>query len=49
MSIAKNQCQLQNLNNIEFVNTKFEDYLKNPEPETRNPKPRQKTVGRGIK
>jgi predicted O-methyltransferase YrrM len=38
MSIAKNQCQLQNLNNIEFVNTKFEDYLKNPEPETRNPK-----------
>ena len=27
MSIAKNQCQLQNLNNIEFVNTKFEDYL----------------------
>ncbi len=29
MSIAKNQCQLQNLNNIEFVNTKFEEYLKN--------------------
>lgn len=36
MAIAKNQCQLQNLNNIEFVNTKFEDYLKNlqPAPET---------------
>ncbi|MBY0488035.1 MAG: class I SAM-dependent methyltransferase [Flavobacteriaceae bacterium] len=29
MSIAKNKCQLQNLNNIEFVNTKFEDYLSN--------------------
>jgi predicted O-methyltransferase YrrM len=29
MSIAKNQCQLQNLNNIEFINTKFEDYLSN--------------------
>ena len=29
MAIAKNQCQLQNLNNIEFVHTKFEDYLKN--------------------
>lgn len=29
MAIAKNQCQLQNLNNIEFVNTKFEDYLSN--------------------
>lgn len=28
MAIAKNQCQLQNLNNIEFVNTKFDDYLK---------------------
>jgi len=27
MAIAKNQCKLQNLNNIEFVNTKFEDYL----------------------
>ncbi len=26
--IAKNQCQLQNLTNIEFVNTKFDDYLK---------------------
>lgn len=29
MAIAKNQCQLQNLNNIEFVNIEFEDYLKN--------------------
>ncbi|WP_298115235.1 O-methyltransferase [Flavobacterium sp.] len=38
MSIAKNQCEFQNLNNIEFVNTKFEDFLKNPKPETRNPK-----------
>lgn len=38
MSIAKNQCEFQNLNNIEFVNTKFEDYLKNLKPETRNPK-----------
>ena len=28
MSIAKEHCKLQNLNNIEFVNTKFEDYLK---------------------
>ncbi|MFN4199597.1 MAG: O-methyltransferase [Flavobacterium sp.] len=27
MAIAQNQCQLQNLNNIEFVNTKFEDFL----------------------
>ena len=27
ISIAKMQCQLQNLTNIEFVNTKFEDYL----------------------
>lgn len=35
MSIAKNQCQLHNLNNIEFVNTKFEDYLKNPKPDPR--------------
>jgi predicted O-methyltransferase YrrM len=38
MAIAKNQCQLQNLNNIEFVNTKFEDFLKNPKLESRNPK-----------
>ena len=28
MSIAKSQCQLQNLNNIEFVNTEFSSYLK---------------------
>ena len=28
MSIAKNQCQLQNLNNIEFINTEFSSYLK---------------------
>ncbi len=28
ITIAKKQCQLKNLNNIEFVNTKFEDYLK---------------------
>jgi predicted O-methyltransferase YrrM len=38
MSIAKNQCQLQNLNNIEFVYTKFEDYLTtyNLQPTTYN-------------
>jgi len=29
MSIAKNQCQLQNLNNVEFINTEFSTYLKN--------------------
>jgi predicted O-methyltransferase YrrM len=29
MAIAKTQCHLQNLTNIEFVNTKFEDYLNN--------------------
>ena len=29
MAIAKNQCQLQNLNNIEFVNTEFSSYLHN--------------------
>jgi len=29
MAIAKNQCQLQNLNNIEFVNTEFSSYLSN--------------------
>ncbi|MBC7524595.1 MAG: class I SAM-dependent methyltransferase [Flavobacterium sp.] len=28
MAVAKSQCQLQNVYNIEFVNTKFEDYLK---------------------
>jgi predicted O-methyltransferase YrrM len=38
IAIAKNQCELQNLKNIEFVNTKFEDFLNNPKPETRNPK-----------
>ena len=27
--IAKNQCRLQNLNNIEFVNTEFSDFLNN--------------------
>jgi len=38
MSIAKNQCQLQNLNNVEFVNTKFEDFLTtdNRQPTTYN-------------
>ena len=36
IAIAKNQCQLQNLNNIEFVNTKFEDYLKNYQLSTVN-------------
>jgi predicted O-methyltransferase YrrM len=46
LSIAKSQisnCHTErsrsaNFQNIEFVNTKFEDYLKNPKPETRNPK-----------
>lgn len=28
MSIAKNQCQSQSLNNIEFINTEFSSYLK---------------------
>ena len=46
ISIAKNQLELQNLNNIEFVNTEFSSYLKNPKPDpsdselekqTRNP------------
>lgn len=36
MAIAKNQCQLQNLNNIEFVATKFEDYLSNCQLNTEN-------------
>ena len=27
MSIAKNQCQLQNLNNVEFINTEFSSYF----------------------
>ena len=29
LEIAKNQCRLQNLNNIEFVNTEFSDFLNN--------------------
>ncbi len=37
MAIAKNQCQLQNLYNIEFVNTEFSIYLKNIQPTTSNP------------
>ena len=36
MTIAKNQCQLQNLNNIEFVNTEFSSYLKNSKLPTPN-------------
>ena len=38
LAIAKKQCQLQNLNNIEFVNTEFEDYLTtyNLQPTTYN-------------
>ena len=36
MSIAKNQCQLQGLNNIEFINTKFEDYFQNFQLPTSN-------------
>lgn len=28
MSVAKNHCQLQNLNNIEFINTEFSKFLK---------------------
>ena len=36
MAIAKNQCQLQNLNNIEFVNTEFSSYLKNSKLSTPN-------------
>lgn len=37
LAIAKSQCQLQNLDNIEFIHTKFEDYLKNVQSLTRNP------------
>ena len=37
LAIAKNQCQLQNLDNIEFIHTKFEDYLKNVQSLIRNP------------
>ena len=36
MSIAKNQCQLQNLNNIGFVNTEFSSYLSNCQLKTEN-------------
>lgn len=38
MAIAKNQYQLQNLNNIEFINTEFSTYLTthNPQPTTYN-------------
>ena len=38
MAIAKNQCQLQNLNNIKFVHTKFEDFFTtdNRQPTTYN-------------
>lgn len=36
MSIAKNQCQLQNLNNLEFINTEFSSYLKNSQLQTSN-------------
>jgi predicted O-methyltransferase YrrM len=35
-AIAKNQSQIHNLNNIEFVNTKFEDYLINCQLNTEN-------------
>jgi len=38
MAIAKSQCEFENLNNIEFVNTEFSSYLKNSARETRNPK-----------
>ena len=34
MAIAKNQCQLQNLKNIHFVNTEFSGYLQNLPNET---------------
>lgn len=41
MAIAKNQCQLQNLNNIDFINTEFSSYLttQNQQPKTYNPQP----------
>lgn len=38
IEVAKNQCEFSNLKNIEFVNTEFSSYLKNPKPETRNSK-----------
>lgn len=36
MAIAKNQCQLQNLNNIEYINTEFSSYLSNCQLKTEN-------------
>ena len=42
MAIAKNQCQIQNLNNIYFINTEFSSYLttQDPRPKTQNPRPK---------
>lgn len=34
MAIAKNNCPLQNLNNIAFINTEFTAYLKKRQPQT---------------
>jgi predicted O-methyltransferase YrrM len=34
MSVAKNQCQLHSLNNVEFINTEFSAFLKNYKPKT---------------
>ena len=38
MAIAKNQCQLQNLNNIDFIKTEFSSYLttQDPRPKTQD-------------
>ena len=38
MAIAKKQCQLQNLNNIDFINTEFSSYLttQHPKPKTQD-------------
>ncbi len=38
MAIAKNQCQLQNLNNIDFINTEFSSYFitQHPTPNTQD-------------
>ena len=38
MSIAKKQCQLQNLNNIDFINTEFSSYFttQHPTPNTQD-------------
>ena len=38
MAIAKNQCQLQNINNIDFINTEFSSYLttQHPRPKTQD-------------